>query len=195
MTIEKRQSFSYPTLRDTAPRKMAVLNTGNRLEALEDEASDADRNQVLKAMREFRASQADGLPNPEWQVSIMDGIGYGALRDYERAIAAVEASLTYAVTDQLRGISYNNLSHNLRRSGRTAEAEAAARDAVLLLPKHGGVLCNLALALLRNGKRDEALGVAALLIEISDIEDERTILAAHLKHEAEMRELLELFAN
>jgi tetratricopeptide (TPR) repeat protein len=177
--------------------KQAVLDAVNDLEQYRhDPAMKSCYEQALRErIAEYENSSADGVPDCQWHLAVMKAMAANALGNIDEAITYDQESLKYAFSEEHRAVSCNNLSDGYRRVGRFADAESEGRKAYALWPSHGGIICNLALALAKNGKRLEATKILAALIESSDLDNPRDIVAAHVRYEEELQELLPLLAE
>ena len=189
LTFSARQTFVRPMQRAIT----ALINDYHQAVAADDsKARDELRRTILTQLEEFDATNGDGHAYPDWILPVMRANAFAAFGELEDAIRYETAGAERAEIDMHRAISANNLSDHMRRLGAYEEAIAYARDAYTLWPENDGIIVNLALALYKAGQKEAAGLIIDRLAAVSSPNDDRSILAAHLRFEEEMREMDDL---
>lgn len=189
LTFAARQTFVRPMQRVIT----AMINDYHQAVADKDTSAQARlRKAILAKLDEFDATGGDGHQYPDWIRPVMRANAHGAFGELEKAVEYELEGARHAQIDMHKAISANNLSDHYRRLGRMQDAVREAERAFELWPENDGIIVNLALALYKAGRREDAGRIIDRLSRISDLNDPRNILAAHLRFEQEMNEMRDL---
>lgn len=195
---DQPRSFSYATFTETMlPEKQAVLDAVNEYEYCRrtpDRLPESERK-LRARLREFEEQFPADFPFRHWHIRIMQGMVASTLGDFDAAIKLDQESLLAAGSDEQRAISYLNLSEDYRYAGRYNESVDFGLEAYRLNPAHKGLVCNLALALAKAGRRDDAKNILSVFLKDYSVDDPRDLFAAYVRYSEEMQELLDLRAE
>lgn len=189
LTFAASQRFVRPMQREIT----ALINAYHSAVADKDaEAKRRIRQSIMEKLESFDATKGDGHQYPEWVRPVMRANAHAAFGELQEAIRHELRGAEHAELDMHKAISANNLSDHYRRLGDHKRAIEQAERAFGLWPENEGVIVNLAMALYHAGRKQDAGRMVEKLAQLSDVDDPRNVLGAHLRFEEELREMGDL---
>ncbi|MCC6286168.1 MAG: hypothetical protein IT439_12855 [Phycisphaerales bacterium] len=169
---------------------MDACNEAHEARATGDEAHLESARRALNALlSRYEATNAEAHPNPAWALPSQRALAQSALGDVEGAIETEFRALAHADTSRRLEISLGNIADRCVRAGRVLEAVDFFLRAWDAAPRSVPVMLTGVQALYLAGMRDEANDICAALLDMPELLNPASELAAHLDLEPRFEEM------